>query len=188
MIDIGNRSRVNVGCGKRNFGKNWIHVDGKSFPHVEDSSIFPLDLPDESMELVYASHVLEYFNTVMAVQVLSDWVRVLKPGGILRLAVPDFDAICYIYQNCKNDFSLQNLLGPLYGKMIMDGEEIYHKTCYDQESLTNVLEYVGLTDIKLWDWKLTCHAEFDDHSRAYLPHFDKENGILISLNMEGTKK
>jgi hypothetical protein len=30
-------------------------------------------------------------------------------------------------------------------------------------------------------------VEFDDHSQAYLPHMDKENGTLISLNIEAVK-
>ena len=46
---------------------------------------------------------------------------------------------------------------------------------------------VGFKDIKRYDWRETEHAEFDDHSQAYLPHMDKENGTLISLNVECTK-
>ena len=42
-------------------------------------------------------------------------------------------------------------------------------------------------DVKRYDWRDTEHAEFDDHSQAYLPHMDKENGTLISLNIEAVK-
>jgi len=37
------------------------------------------------------------------------------------------------------------------------------------------------------DWEKTEHAIYDDHSQAYLPHMDKKNGTLISLNMECIK-
>ena len=38
--------------------------------------------------------------------------------------------------------------------------------------------------VKKYNWKNTEHAQFDDHSQAYLPDMDKENGTLISLNIE----
>ena len=41
--------------------------------------------------------------------------------------------------------------------------------------------------IRLTYWEETEHAQFDDHSQAYLPHMDKENGTLMSLNVECIK-
>ena len=32
------------------------------------------------------------------------------------------------------------------------------------------------------------HIDYDDYSQAYYPHMDKDNGILISLNVEAIKK
>jgi hypothetical protein len=37
-------------------------------------------------------------------------------------------------------------------------------------------------------WRETEHAHVDDFSQAYIPHMDKENGILISLNIECDKR
>ena len=36
-----------------------------------------------------------------------------------------------------------------------------------------------------WDWREVDHGKYDDHSQAYYPHMDKENGIAVSLNIEG---
>ena len=47
-----------------------------------------------------------------------------------------------------------------------------------------MLEQVGFTDVKRYDWRATEHAEIDDYSQAYHPHMDKENGVLVSLNVE----
>ena len=38
-----------------------------------------------------------------------------------------------------------------------------------------------------YDWRKTEPADFDDHSQAYIPHMDKSNGTLISLNIESNK-
>lgn len=37
------------------------------------------------------------------------------------------------------------------------------------------------------NWRETEHSDVDDFSQAYLPHMDKENGILMSLNIEAIK-
>ena len=64
---------------------------------------------------------------------------------------------------------------------------LYHKTCYDFNSLKNLLEENGFKNVVLYDWRETDHSEFDDHSQAYFPHMDKKNGLLVSLNIECKK-
>ena len=72
--------------------------------------------------------------------------------------------------------------------MQMSNNCIYHKTVYDFKSLEGVLLKAGFKAIKKYDWRNTDHSNFDDHSQAYIPHMDKENGTLISLNVECIKK
>ena len=103
----------------------------------------------------------------------------------MRLAVPDFYEISKLHNN--QSFSLDNFLGPLYGQMDFEGEKIFHKTVYDFKSLKTVLCDIGMKKIKRYDWRKTSHSNFDDHSQAYLPHMEKENGFLISLNVECKK-
>ena len=71
--------------------------------------------------------------------------------------------------------------------MPMGEHMIYHKCTYDFESLENLLNSCQFKECVLYDWRETEHSNFDDHSQAYLPHMDKENGILISLNVECVK-
>ena len=65
---------------------------------------------------------------------------------------------------------------------------LYHKTVYTFASLQALLEANGFGDIRRYDWQQTIHKDHDDHSQAYFPHMDKENGILVSLNVEATKQ
>ena len=69
----------------------------------------------------------------------------------------------------------------------MGDKTIYHKTTYDYASLATLLKEIGMRNVKKYNWEETEHAQFDDHSQAYLPHMDKENGILMSLNVECIK-
>lgn len=177
--------KLHLGCGKRDFGSEWIHIDGGTFPHVTHNDITKLPFEDNSVDLIYASHVLEYFDRDEVIPVLEEWYRVLKVGGKLRLAVPDFEEMAFLYAEGK--YPLESFLGPLYGKMKMDDSTIYHRTTYDMISLTSLLKKIGFGRTEQYDWKETEHAHIDDHSQAYLPHMDKENGSLISLNIETTK-
>ena len=58
----------------------------------------------------------------------------------------------------------------------------------DFVSLKKVLESCGYSSVIKYDWRETEHATFDDHSQAYIPHMDKENGTLVSLNVECIKR
>ena len=175
-----------MGCGWRNFGKDWVHIDGGSYDHIDFNSITDLSqFESESVDLIYASHVIEYFDRFEIENVLKEWHRILKKQGVLRLAVPDFKALSTLYLDGK--IKLDAALGPLYGRMDMGPQKIYHKTVYDFDSLKNVLEGLGFSNVKKYEWRETCHASFDDHSQAYIPHMNKESGTLISLNVECTK-
>ncbi len=174
-----------MGCGWRNFGSDWIHIDGGNYEHLDYHNVCDLPYEDNSVDLIYASHILAYFDREEAFEVLREWHRVLKDGQVLRVATPDFEAMNVLYTS--GEYSLDSFLGPLYGRMDMGGHTIYHKTAYDVESLKNMLLKVGFHDIMLYDWWQTEHALFDDHSQAYLPHMDKDSGTLISLNLECIK-
>ena len=177
--------KFNIGCGWRNFGKSWIHIDGGDYDHLDSSDIYLKDYENSSGDLIYASHLIEYFDREEVVPLLRRWKDVLKPNGILRLAVPDFDVCAKLYTD--GEYPLDSFLGVLYGKMPMGDKTIYHKTTYDYSSLTALLNEIGMRKVKKYNWKNTEHAQFDDHSQAYLPHMDKGNGILMSLNVECIK-
>jgi predicted SAM-dependent methyltransferase len=181
--------KLHLGCWHRNF-PGFVNVDLCDLPHIHyNSSIDKLPfIEDKSVEYLYCSHAFEYFDLVKAEEVLIEWYRVLKPGGIIRIAVPDFDNLLIVYQKTKD---LKKILGPLYGRMLIKDkkEEIYlfHKTVYNFQLLYDLLLKIGFHEISKYDWRQTEHSNYDDHSQAYFPHMDKENGILISLNVQAKK-
>ena len=81
--------RLHLGCGPID-APGYINVDLLDAPHVhlqravDDLSV----IPDGSVDLVYACHCLEHFGYRHTRAVLAEWVRVLRPAGTLRLAVP----------------------------------------------------------------------------------------------------
>src|ERR1700704_5994996 len=65
--------------------------------NVNGTGIFPLPYGDETVDVVRSSHCLEHFPHRQIAEVIKDWVRVLKPGGELRIAVPNFEKIATDY-------------------------------------------------------------------------------------------
>jgi len=174
---------LHLGCGKRLI-PGFVHIDAIDYPHVDHvATIDNLSfLGDDSADLIYNCHVLEHFKRRDVPRVLKEWHRVLKPGGILRVSVPDFSQICEVYRKFKR---LDLVVGPIFGRQ----DYLYniHYNIFDEASLTESLQAVGFNNVHRYDWRQTEHAHIDDFSQAYIPHMDKEQGILISLNVECTK-
>ena len=175
---------LHLGCGKR-YIPGYIHIDAVDYPHVDHiSTIDNLSfIGDNSVDIIYTCHVLEHFKRREVSRVLGEWERVLKPGGVLRISVPDFASLCEIYQKFDNQLNL--VIGALFGRQ----DYLYniHYNIFDFQSLKQALEDVGFIEVHRYDWRKTDHAEIDDYSQAYVPHMDKENGIQVSLNIECIK-
>ena len=179
-------TRLHLGCGVK-YIPGFFHVDALSFPHIDHQG--PVDdlpyIASDSVELLYACHLLEHFGRNEIDAVLTEWLRVLKPGGVLRIAVPDFGACAQLYVAGKLPNGLPDVLGLLMGGQ--RDQYDFHKMAFDERSLTDRLKRLGFSSVRRWDWRTTEHASLDDYSQAYLPHMDKEHGTLVSLNLEAVK-
>ncbi len=117
---------------------------------------------------IRASHILEHFPHSQTQEILKHWVTKLKPGGILKIAVPDFQRIARHYLDAMRvgmpAFTEAYLMGG------QSDEYDYHKALFDEPGLRQMLEAAGLVDVQPWT------SEIQDC--AALP---------ISLNLMGTK-
>lgn len=131
---------------------------------------------------VYLSHVLEHFgspgkamrkgpNDVLGAVLLVK--KMLKSSGTIRIAVPDFRALCQLYLN-------QDV--PLYPKILgrVSGEQEYsenmHRCVFDYEFLKYCLTYCGFENVQNWD---PVEEGFVKDSS-----FDQINGVSTSLNLK----
>jgi SAM-dependent methyltransferase len=92
------KSYVNLGCGQR-YHPDWTNIDvapqGPGILKHDLSRNIPL--PNESCAVVYHSAVLEHMRRSDALRFLKECWRILSPGGILRVAVPDLEKLCRLY-------------------------------------------------------------------------------------------
>jgi trans-aconitate methyltransferase len=174
--------KLHLGCGTKHID-GYVNIDVRYLPGVDEVNNikFLRNYKPNSVDVIYACHVLEHFSRWEYKTVLTRWFELLKPGGTLRLAVPNFSSLCSYYIKTGD---LNPIMGLLYGGQ--DYNENYHYVTFDYNSLNNDLTQIGFSSISEYNHKNTEHAHIDDFSKAYLPHLD-ENGILMSLNIEAIK-
>ena len=83
---------LNLGCGK-NIRLDCINVDILG-PVVVDLGVFPWPWQDNSIDGIYASHILEHFQDQE--KFISECHRILKPGGFLRLNLPHASSVASV--------------------------------------------------------------------------------------------
>jgi SAM-dependent methyltransferase len=175
--------KLHLGCAKKNID-GYVNIDVRDLQGVDviDNIITLEKFKENTADVIYVSHVLEHVTRLEYMDVLKRWYSILKVGGILRIAVPDFKAVVEHYVEHKD---LTLLRGFLYGGQTY--KENFHYCAWDFEQLSSDLKEVGFKEVARYDWRETEHSHVDDFSQCYLPHMDKENGKLMSLNIEAIK-
>jgi predicted SAM-dependent methyltransferase len=131
--------RLNLGSGENKIA-GWHNLDRKF-----GDECYPLNIADESVDVIRASHLLEHFPYEQAGAVVQHWVSKLKPGGILKIAVPDFAKLAagYLAE------APVNIQGVVMGGHCDDND--HHKAIFDREALHDVMADAGLVRICEWE-------------------------------------
>jgi predicted SAM-dependent methyltransferase len=143
-IPQGEGTKVVVGT-RTYLGSDWVHVDIDPFYlHAVDGKCYDVDivsdarnipLPDNYADIVYSSECLEHFPWKEYQSALKEWCRILKPGGMIRIEVPDF------FNACKKLLALNSL----------DGDRAMQQIFFAGQSNQYDFHYVGLTSRMLID-------------------------------------
>ena len=173
-------SKLHLGCGH-------VHIPGWTNCDVlktgaTDLVIDICGLPgieSDSVDAIYACHVLEHFGTGEVPGILRRWKQVLRKGGEIRLSVPDLDAVTRIYQKHFDHFQVpgnQPWIALIYGGQ-KDSYD-FHKTGFNFVWLKLLLEQAGFSDIGRYDPEPHFIPGVSDNSSANAPF-----GEYISLNV-----
>lgn len=102
-----------------------------------------IPLTDNYADVIYHSHFLEHLTKTNAQCFLKDCFRSLKPGGLLRISVPDLDYAMKMYQENR----IEDMMG-LFFFTSDDWDFTAHKYGYNFEHLKEILEKIGFTSIE----------------------------------------
>lgn len=168
-----NFKKFHLGCGII-FLKNYLNIgfwtnleQNKLYANpngVADTVLLNYDLTngipasDNSLEVVYHSHMLEHLTNNEGIEFLRECSRVLQPGAIMRLLVPDLESFskkyvegddfffdAYRKEALDNDSNLYPTRGAIFMGMLHNHG---HKMGYDFETLQYVLKQTGFTNVK----------------------------------------
>lgn len=171
--------KIHLGCGGRRL-EGYVNIDVQAPSADMHVDVRNLPFEDGSVDEIYASHVLEHFGRHEYKAVLKEWRRVLRTGGEIYISVPDIESS---FKHYAKHGDLPALYGAFWGGQ--RDEYDYHKIGFTSKTLEAALTEAGFTATRRYDTFKYLPAEFDDYSKAYLPHMDF-SGLQMSLNVCST--
>lgn len=166
--------RLHIGCGSRIF-EGYINVDGEYMRHdpnviVHDiTQAFPL--ADNSVDEILSVHVIEHIMRNRVMDMMREWLRILKPGGFVAVEWPDFLKMCQeVVRNpdCLNfdaDRRLQKrtILGIFGDNLRYPDPVMWHKWGYSTGSLSKLFQHAGYSRTVVED---NLHSKTPNDSRV----------------------
>ena len=173
--------KLHIGGGWRLLD-GWLNGDIELVPGVmfmDATQRFPL--ADESFQLVFTEHMIEHIPYEKAEFMLRDCYRVMRKGGVIRVATPDFAAIVGLYREDLSDIQRRYLswfsetflprnhrcsaVSSINAHFRLWG----HQFIYDEETLGNALCAAGFTSVQRRRLGESEHAALKDleHTQRY---------------------
>ncbi len=152
-------------------------MDGPHVDHVGNAKDLSF-LQDGLFDELYASHILEHLDYKEEIdQALSEWFRVLTPGGRLKVSVPDMDILCQMFL-ARDQLDVQQRFQIM--RLIFGGHEHewdYHMVGLNEDILSVYLTNAGFVELT----RVRSLGLFDDTSEKRVA------GVPISVNMIAEK-
>lgn len=175
--------RLNWGCGNW-IQEGWINSDikGDRGAQLVCDIRQGLTLDDDSIDYAVSIHALPEFTITEMVGILAELRRVLKPGGVLRLSVPDLLKGVAAYQRGDRDYFLvpdadaRALGAKLILQLLWQG---YSKTVFTAEYLEEALLKAGFGEV--------AHCQFKETKSEWPEIIELDNREAESLFVEARK-
>lgn len=133
--------KINLASGQRPFPKPWVNVDlieqtdSQGRPYALDIKTNANDLSmlaSDSVDVIVAHHLVEHIAIHDLESFVSEWRRVLRPGGLLAIFVPNLKEINRAWLEGRIDTYIHNV--NTYGAFQGHIEDL-HKWGYDANEL-----------------------------------------------------
>jgi len=151
---IKDKTLLNIGCGP-NSKDNFINLNFEWTPGIDicwDITAERIPLASNSMEGIFTEHCLEHITFEQCFENLKEFHRLLKPGGTIRIVVPDAEVYFDLYQARKTNKSVQLPYGENEETPVISINRIFrsheHLFIYDFETMALLLQKAGFHGMK----------------------------------------
>lgn len=137
--------KLNIGCGD-DLWPGWVNIDYYNPIAPVKMLAEKLEYPDNYADEINASHVIEHFNFDKCIDVLKEWNRVLKPGGIISIETPDMMEICKGFVEGPENYRVY-----LYSHFFAVAADIpgqIHRFLFTEWQLMGSMQQCGFKDMK----------------------------------------
>jgi predicted SAM-dependent methyltransferase len=136
--------RLNIGAGSKRH-EGWTSV-GLDDDHEIRCDVRSIPVPDDYADEAMAIHVIEHIELWDVPAMLKEWLRVLKPGGMLAIECPDLIKSC---QNVINDpKDVKNGLRAIYGDITSGNRLMCHAWLPTPAHMRDLLTDAGFIKVK----------------------------------------
>jgi ubiquinone/menaquinone biosynthesis C-methylase UbiE len=138
--------KLNLCSGGKPF-PDFTNVDFCEPADVVHDLTKPLPFEDDSAEKIVCIHGIEHFYRYDVDGIVKDWVRVLKPGGVLIIECPCLDKVLEIFDHhirAKTNIDMRMTMWALYGDPRYNEPGMVHRWCYSKWEMRAMLENFGL--------------------------------------------
>jgi SAM-dependent methyltransferase len=174
--------RLNWGCGDW-VVPGWINSDIKDGPGILSCDVregLPLDT--DSIDYAVSIHALPEFKYTELVGVLEELRRVLRPGGVLRLALPNLERAFDAYRRGDKDFFLvpDDEMSSIGGKLVVQVVWYgFSRTVFVRDFIEELLLKAGFTHVH--------HVRYRETRSVHPEIVSLDNRELESLFVEAIK-
>jgi SAM-dependent methyltransferase len=169
-LDKSKKNYINLGCGPM-VKEGMINIDffwEKNIDHGADLR-FPLKIDNEAVDGIICEHTLEHLTYNSDEQLISECYRILKPGGVFRVILPDVSLFINAFSNENKAWFdeweklyLINSPDPIRAKRRLKSplqaisfvtQEYGHISSWDVETLSVYLKNAGFKSIEKVEWR-----------------------------------
>jgi predicted SAM-dependent methyltransferase len=144
---------LNLGAGPRGVDDaHWVNVDGA--PAAGVRFLFdlqrPLPFANASFDGVFCEHVLEHFGQIEGERLAREVIRILKPGGVFRVIVPDAELVLKAYFEAPADLIAARGEGQGTAMEMVNAyfrQRYEHQFMYDWPTLEQTLRQAGFAHV-----------------------------------------
>jgi predicted SAM-dependent methyltransferase len=188
--------KLHLGCGD-NLLDGWLNTD--YFPkspqllHLDATKPFPF--PSDQFDYVFSEHMIEHIPYEGGTQMIRESLRVLKPGGKIRVSTPDMQFLFNLYQPEKSPLHREYIAWAARILNMPAQEDTFvinnfmrcwgHTFIYDQKTLRRALEEAGFVNVELRQLNASTDVALQN-----LENIDRSPAGFLqleSMTFEGTK-